>query len=89
VQAQVLNLLRDMQQRLGLTVLFVGHDLAVVRQLCTRVAVLEHGRLVEQGSTADVLDHPQHPYTQSLLAAAPVPDPVAARTARRQRLGAT
>ncbi|MCW2525495.1 MAG: peptide transporter ATPase [Pseudonocardiales bacterium] len=89
VQAQVLNLLRDMQQRLGLTVLFVGHDLAVVRQLCTRVAVLEHGRLVEQGSTTDVLERPQHPYTRSLLAAAPVPDPVAARAARRQRLGTT
>lgn len=89
VQAQVLNLLRDMQQNLGLTVLFVAHDLAVVRQLCTRVAVMEHGTLVEQGSTAEVLDHPQHPYTQALLAAAPVPDPIAARAGRRQRLDTT
>lgn len=86
VQAQILNLLHDMQQQLGLTVLFVAHDLAVVRQLCARVAVLDNGSLIEQGTSQAVLDHPQHPYTRALLAAAPMPDPVAARAERQRRL---
>lgn len=85
VQAQVLGLMRDLQQRLGLTILFVAHDLAVVRQLCTQVAVLVRGRLVEQGPTSQVLSEPNHSYTQSLVAAALVPDPVLARQAMRQR----
>ena len=79
VQAQVLNLLRDMQQRLDLTVVFVAHDLAVVQTICTNVAVIEHGCIVEQGLTRSVLGDPQHPYTRSLLAAVPVPDPLIAR----------
>ncbi len=85
VQAQILRLMRDLQQRLGLTIIFVAHDLAVVRQLCSQVAVLERGRLVEQGPTDEVLSKPRHSYTQSLVAAALIPDPVLAREARRRR----
>jgi oligopeptide transport system ATP-binding protein len=79
VQAQVLNLLQDMQEELGLTILFVAHDLAVVRQICSKLAVIEGGRVVEKGDAAVVLSEPQHAYTKSLLAAVPIPDPTAAR----------
>jgi oligopeptide transport system ATP-binding protein len=75
VQAQVVNLLLDMQSRLGLSVLFVAHDLALVRHLCHQVTVMERGKVVESGPCAQVYDAPQHPYTQSLLAAIPIPDP--------------
>ena len=66
----ILNLLQDLQAELGLTYLFISHDLAVVRHLAHRVAVLYRGELVEQGETADIFERPQHPYTQTLLAAA-------------------
>jgi ABC-type oligopeptide transport system ATPase subunit len=79
VQAQILNLLQDMQESLGLTILFVSHDLAVVRQLCSHIAVLQRGTIVEEGETARVLDEPKHEYTRSLLDAVPVPDPRVAR----------
>lgn len=75
VQAQVVNLLIDLQQRRGLAYLFIAHDLAVVRQIARRVAVMYLGRLVEVGPAEDVLTHPKHPYTQALLAAVPIPDP--------------
>jgi len=71
VQARVLNLLRDLQQRLGLALLLVSHDLAVVRTVCDRVCVLHDGVLVEQGTVTEVLEHPAHPYTRALLAAVP------------------
>lgn len=71
VQARVLNLLRDVQARLGLALLFVSHDLAVVRTICDRVGVLCRGRLVEEGGVEQVLDRPRHPYTRELLAAVP------------------
>ncbi|WP_415937288.1 ATP-binding cassette domain-containing protein [Streptomyces sp. 039-1] len=82
VQATVLDLLAELQQRLGLTYVFVSHNLAVVGQVADRVAVMRRGRLVEVGSTAAVLRTPQHPYTRQLLDAVPVLDP------RRGRRGA-
>jgi ABC-type glutathione transport system ATPase component len=71
VGAQVINLLRDLQQRHGLTYLFISHSMPLVRYLCHRVAVMRHGRIVEAGSWSEVCDHPREPYTQQLLAATP------------------
>ncbi|MFO7692527.1 MAG: ATP-binding cassette domain-containing protein [Vicinamibacterales bacterium] len=73
VQAQIANLLMDLQQRLGLTLLLIAHDLRLVRHLCTRVAVMHRGRIVETGSAAAVLQTPDHPYTRALVAAMPGP----------------
>ncbi|WP_296737549.1 oligopeptide/dipeptide ABC transporter ATP-binding protein [Mesorhizobium sp.] len=71
VQAQVLNLLKDLQQRLGLTYLFISHNLSVVRFLSDRIGVMYLGRMVEEGPSEDILDHPQHPYTRLLLETVP------------------
>jgi phosphonate C-P lyase system protein PhnK len=81
VQAQVLNLLQDLQKRLGVAFLFVTHNLAVVRHIAHRTAVMYLGRVVEVGPTEDVFSRPKHPYTQALLSAVPAPDP--ARQRRR------
>jgi ABC-type glutathione transport system ATPase component len=87
VQAQVINLLRDMREELGLSILFIAHDLAVVRSLCSRVSVLRRGRIVEAGPSDVVFEHPQAEYTRALLDAVPVPDPVYERRRRADRLG--
>jgi len=79
VQAQVVNLLMELQQRLGLTYLFIAHDLRLVEHICTRTAVMYLGRIVEMGETSKLFGAPQHPYTRALLSAIPVPDPDAPR----------
>ena len=75
IRGQVLALLRELQLELGLTYLFVAHDLSLVRSFCDRVMVMRRGRIVEQGSVEDVLEHPEQRYTRELLSAVPVPDP--------------
>lgn len=75
IQAQILNLLEDLQTKLGLTYLFIGHDLSVIRHISDKIAVMYLGRIVEYGSAQDIFERPIHPYTKALLAAVPVPDP--------------
>jgi oligopeptide transport system ATP-binding protein len=79
VQAQVINLLMDLQERLKLTYLFIAHDLRLVRHICSRVAVMYLGKIVEVGATEALFSAPAHPYTRALLSAIPMPDPAAAR----------
>ena len=85
VQARFLDLLQELQQKLQFACLFISHDLAVVDILAHRIAVMHRGRLVEQGSRDQILRNPQDPYTQRLIAAVPLPDPVAQRERREQR----
>jgi len=82
IQSQVLNLLKDLQQELNLTLLFIAHDMSVVEHLCDRVAVMYLGKIVEVAERDELFQNPQHPYTRALLSAIPVPDP----TARRERI---
>ncbi|MCW2898276.1 MAG: peptide transporter ATP-binding protein [Streptosporangiaceae bacterium] len=84
IQAQIVNLLRRLQRETGISFLMISHDLAVVRQMCDRVAVMYLGRIVETGSVEEVYGHPSHPYTQALLSAAPEPDP--SRRGQRTRI---
>ncbi|MFN8723266.1 MAG: ABC transporter ATP-binding protein [Rhodospirillales bacterium] len=83
IQAQVVNLLQDLQERIGLTYLFIAHGLNVIRHLSSRVAVMYLGRIVELGEKDAVYDNPRHPYTRALLSAVPLPDPKAERARRR------
>jgi oligopeptide transport system ATP-binding protein len=79
IQAQIINLLQDIQQEFKLTYLFIAHDLAVVRHLSDRIAVMYLGKVVEIADRADIYEHAQHPYTKALLSSIPVPDPVVER----------
>jgi peptide/nickel transport system ATP-binding protein len=83
IQGQVINLLEDLQQQLGLTYLFIAHDLAVVRHISSKVAVMYLGRIVEYAPADALFANPKHPYTRALLAAAPVPDPIVERARPR------
>ncbi len=83
IQAGVINLLDELKSELGLSYLFVAHDLSVVRHIADRVAVMYLGKIVEQGDVEEVFEQPQHPYTQALLSAIPVPDPIVERERKR------
>ncbi|XBV87180.1 oligopeptide/dipeptide ABC transporter ATP-binding protein [Deinococcus sonorensis KR-87] len=82
IQAQVVNLLQDLQEELGLTVLFIAHDLAVVEYICDRIIVMYLGKIMEIAPSRELNRNPKHPYTEALLSAAPIPDP----TVKRQRI---
>ena len=83
IQAQVINLLNDLRDRLGLTVLFIAHDLSVVKYFSDRIGVMYFGRLVELADSAELFSRPLHPYTRSLLSAIPIPDPISERGRKR------
>ena len=84
VQAQVVNLLGSLRREMGLSILFIAHDLSLVKYFCDRVAVMYHGHILEMAPARTLFDHPIHPYTRSLLSAIPIPDPE--REQKRQRL---
>ena len=83
IRAQIVNLLRDLQRRLGLTYLFIAHDLAVVRHISHRIAIMYAGRILEVADRRPIYENPIHPYTESLLSAVPLPDPRVQRSRRR------
>jgi oligopeptide/dipeptide ABC transporter ATP-binding protein len=87
IQAQIINLLAQLQRELGLTIVFIAHDLSVVRHVCDRVAVMYLGKIVEKAGADELFDHPRHPYTGALLSAVPVPDPRLAAGKQRVVLG--
>ena len=83
IQAQVINMFGELQEKMGLTYLFIAHDLLVVRHISDRIAVMYLGRMVELADAGEIYDHPLHPYSKSLLSAVPVPDPKIARANQR------
>jgi oligopeptide transport system ATP-binding protein len=83
IQAQILNLLADLVRKMGLSLVFIAHDLSVVKHISDRVAVMYLGKIVELGSAVDVIERPQHPYTRALVSAIPVPDPEVERARQR------
>ena len=83
IQAQIVNLLRHCNREHGCSILFIAHDLSMVEYLCDRVGVMYHGKLVELAPTAELYANPRHPYTQALLSAIPIPDPISERNRKR------
>ncbi len=83
IQAQVINMFYELQQKMGLTYLFIAHDLLVVRHISDRIAVMYLGKMVELADAAEICDHPLHPYSKSLMSAVPIPDPKIARANKR------
>ncbi|MFP1691613.1 ABC transporter ATP-binding protein [Gardnerella vaginalis] len=83
IQAGIINLLEDLQDKLGVAYLFVAHNMAVVRHISSRIAVMYHGRIVESGETDEVFDNPKHPYTKALISAVPIPDPAIEKNRKR------
>ena len=83
IQAQVINMFGDLQEKLGVAYLFIAHDLLVVRHISNRIAVMYLGKVVEIGDADEVYEHPIHPYTESLLSAVPIPDPITAKNSQR------
>ena len=86
VQAQILNLLMDLKERIGLTYLFIAHNLGVVRHISDYVAIMYLGTIVEHGPRDEIFSNPRHPYTRALLSSAPIPDPIAERQAKAERI---
>ena len=83
IQAQVINLLNDLSEKMGLTILFIAHDLAVVKYFSHRIAVMYFGKIVEMGTSEELFAHPFHPYTRALLSAIPLPDPITEKNRKR------
>ena len=83
IQAQVINLLNELRERLGLTILFIAHDLSVVKYFSDRIGVMYFGNMVELATSDELFAHPLHPYTKSLLSAIPLPDPIYEKTRQR------
>ncbi len=83
IQAQVINLLNELSEKMGLTIMFIAHDLAVVKYFSTRIAVMYFGKIVEIGTSEELFAHPFHPYTRSLLSAIPLPDPITEKNRKR------
>ena len=83
IRAQIINLLNELKEELGLTLIFIAHDLSVVKYFCDRIGVMYFGKMVEQASSEELFRHPLHPYTKALLSAIPKPDPKSEKTRKR------